>query len=229
MKVKIRLVTDWRKALSFQLSAEYIQKLTLFLTQEKKSGKIIYPEDKNIFRAFSLTSLEKTKVVILGQDPYHGVGQAHGLCFSVLPNTKIPKSLINIYKELHNDLKIAPASHGLLESWALQGVLLLNSVLTVEKAKPASHQKKGWEVFTDEVIAILNAVTTRKIIFVLWGKYAQKKGSLIDRKRHIVLEAAHPSPFSAHKGFFGCQHFSKINKHLQSWGDKPIEWCLKDE
>ncbi len=198
-----------------------------FLHKEKIERKTIYPKGVNIFRAFDLTPLEKVKVVILGQDPYHGENQAHGLCFSVKPGIQLPPSLVNIYKELESDLGIKPVKHGYLESWAKQGVLLLNSVLTVEQGKAASHQGKGWEKFTDQVIDILNN-RPYPIIFVLWGSYAQQKGQFIDVKRHVVLSAAHPSPLSAYRGFFGCRHFSKINEYLHRWGEDPINWQLPE-
>ena len=224
---EIKLDTGWKTALAAEFSMPYMASLREFLTQEKASKRIIYPKGADIFRAFDLTPLEKVRLVILGQDPYHGVNQAHGLCFSVRPGVSLPPSLLNIYKELERDLGIKPAKHGNLESWARQGVLLLNSVLTVEQGKAASHQGKGWEKFTDNVIALLND-RPYPIIFVLWGNYAQKKGQVIDVKRHVILTAAHPSPLSAHRGFFGCGHFSKINEYLKRWGEEPINWQLSE-
>lgn len=202
-----------------------MQKLNIFLAQQRQSGKIIYPASKDIFSAFNYTPLEEVSVVILGQDPYHGPNQAHGMCFSVLPGIKPPPSLVNIYKELQTDLRITPATHGYLLPWAQQGVLLLNSVLTVEQGHPGSHQGKGWEQFTDRVITILNA-RVKPLIFVLWGNYALQKGAHIDTNKHLVLKAAHPSPFSAYRGFFGCKHFSQINQQLLAWGQAPINWQL---
>ncbi len=225
--VGVKLESSWKKALENEFSAPYMITLREFLHKEKIERKTIYPKGVNIFRAFDLTPLEKVKVVILGQDPYHGENQAHGLCFSVKPGIQLPPSLVNIYKELESDLGIKPVKHGYLESWAKQGVLLLNSVLTVEQGKAASHQGKGWEKFTDQVIDILNN-RPYPIIFVLWGSYAQQKGQFIDVKRHVVLSAAHPSPLSAYRGFFGCRHFSKINEYLHRWGEDPINWQLPE-
>lgn len=205
-----------------------MQELKKFLQAEKQQKKIIYPKSANVFSAFHNTPLDKVRVVILGQDPYHGPNQAHGMCFSVLPGIKPPPSLVNIYKELQSDLNITPVKHGYLESWAKQGVLLLNSVLTVEQNKPESHKNKGWEKFTDRIIQALNSCE-QPIIFVLWGSYAQQKGQYIDTQKHIVLKAAHPSPFSAHRGFLGCKHFSKINNILTGRGETAINWQLPNE
>lgn len=224
----IQIEESWKPALAEEFVAPYMQDLKKFLQQEKQQGKIIYPNGENIFSAFNYTPFDKVRVVIIGQDPYHGPNQAHGMCFSVLPGVKPPPSLVNIYKELYSDLNIAPVKHGYLLPWAKQGVLLLNSVLTVEHSKPASHQAKGWERFTDHVITQLNA-RDKPLIFVLWGSYAQNKGKIIDQNKHVVLTAAHPSPFSAHRGFLGCKHFSKINSILQSWGQQPIDWQLPNE
>jgi uracil-DNA glycosylase len=196
-----------------------------FLRAEKAAGKIIYPHSSNWFRALELTPLDAVRVVILGQDPYHGAGQAHGLCFSVPRGNRTPPSLVNIFKEMEADLGIARASHGNLEHWAQQGVLLLNSVLTVEAGQAASHQKRGWERFTDAIIRTVND-RTEPTVFLLWGAYAQKKAAFVDGDRHLVLNAAHPSPLAAHNGFFGCQHFSKANAFLQSAGQQPIDWAL---
>lgn len=218
---------SWKKVLTTEFAEPYMQVLKQFLMQEKKQDKIIYPKNIDIFSAFNNTPLNKTRVVILGQDPYHGPNQAHGMCFSVLPGVKPPPSLQNIYKELKSDLNIEPVKHGYLLPWAQQGVLLLNSVLTVENGNPGAHQGKGWERFTDKVISILSA-QSRPIIFVLWGSYAHKKGEQIDATRHLVLKAAHPSPFSAYRGFLGCKHFSQINAALSARGETPIKWQLAE-
>jgi uracil-DNA glycosylase len=223
----IKLEPSWKEVLAEEFSTPYMMALREFLRQEKAKNKVIYPKSPDIFHAFELTPLEKVRVVILGQDPYHGVNQAHGLCFSVKPGVQLPPSLVNIYKELERDLGIKPVNHGFLESWAKQGVLLLNSVLTVEQDKAASHQGKGWEQFTDKVVALLND-RPYPIIFVLWGNYAQQKGQVIDTRRHVILASAHPSPFSANRGFLGCAHFSKINEYLRRWGEEPINWQLPE-
>jgi uracil-DNA glycosylase len=221
----IRLEDSWKAALAGEFSAPYMQGLKTFLVEEKARGKAIFPRGNEIFRALDLTPLDKVRVVILGQDPYHGDGQAHGLCFSVRPGVRIPPSLVNIYKELQSDLGIPPARHGFLEHWARQGVLLLNSVLTVERSLAASHQGKGWERFTDQVIACVNAQES-PAVFMLWGSYAQRKAAFVDQSRHLVLKAPHPSPLSAHNGFFGCRHFSKANAFLTEHGLAPIDWQL---
>ena len=217
----------WHKALASELTAPYIKELMQFLALEAKNGKVTYPHGSDYFQALNLTPLPEVKVVILGQDPYHGPGQAHGLCFSVQPGVPPPPSLVNIYKELSADLGISPPApmHGSLESWARQGVLLLNCVLTVEHGLPGSHAGRGWEHFTDKIIALLNE-HTKGTVFVLWGAYAQKKGKHIDRKRHLVLTSAHPSPLSAYRGFFGSKPFSRINDYLTSQGKLPIDWQL---
>jgi len=189
---------------------------------------VIFPRGSEYFRALDLTPLDEVQVVILGQDPYHGNGQAHGLCFSVRPGVRIPPSLVNIYKELETDLGIPPARHGFLESWAKQGVLLLNSVLTVEESQAASHQGKGWEKFTDAVIRKVNDECDG-VVFMLWGSYAQKKAAFVDTERHLVLKSVHPSPLSAHNGFLGCRHFSKANEYLAEQGREPIEWALPSD
>jgi uracil-DNA glycosylase len=222
---KIQLEESWLAELASEFDQAYMQNLKAFLQQEKAAHKQIYPPGKLIFNALNVTPLDKVKIVILGQDPYHGPNQAHGLCFSVLPGVKIPPSLVNIYKELSADLAINPAQHGCLTHWAEQGVLLLNSVLTVEEARAASHQGKGWERFTDKVISILNKKKTA-LVFLLWGSYAQKKGEFIDRKKHLVLQSAHPSPLSAHRGFLGNKHFSQTNNYLQEQGKTVIDWQL---
>jgi uracil-DNA glycosylase len=223
----IRLEESWRNALAAEFSSPYMQSLKAFLSAEKERGKVIFPRGADYFRALDLTPLGKVRVVILGQDPYHGDGQAHGLCFSVRPGTRIPPSLINIYKELQADLGIRPVGHGFLEGWAKQGVLLLNSVLTVERSLAASHQGKGWERFTDAVIARVNAQAD-PVVFMLWGAYAQKKAAFVDQSRHLVLKAAHPSPLSAHNGFLGCRHFSRANAFLEENGLPPIDWQLPE-
>jgi len=210
-----------------EFEQEYMQKLRQFLIEEKQAGKIIYPEGKDIFNSMNLLSYEDIKVVIIGQDPYHGPGQAHGLCFSVKPGVKSPPSLVNIFKEIHQDLGIPISRHGYLKSWAEQGVLLLNSVLTVEKNKAGSHQGKGWERFTDAIIKSINSEHTG-VVFFLWGSYAQKKGKIIDKARHLVLQSVHPSPLSAHRGFFGNHHFSKANIYLERQGKTAIEWELPE-
>jgi uracil-DNA glycosylase len=223
----VRLEESWKQQLGAEFSSPYMRELKDFLLQEKASGKVIFPKGSEYFRALDLTPLDKVKVVILGQDPYHGAGQAHGLCFSVRPGIRIPPSLVNIYKELQEDLGIPPARHGFLESWAQQGVLLLNSVLTVEEARAASHQGRGWEQFTDAVIRVVNEQCP-SVVFMLWGSYAQKKAAFVDRNRHLVLRAPHPSPLSAHSGFFGCGHFSKANAFLVEHGLEPIDWRLPE-
>lgn len=225
MSNSIRLEESWKAALKDEFSSAYMTKLKSFLQSEKEAGKWIFPKGSEYFRALDLTPLEQVKVVILGQDPYHGDGQAHGLCFSVQPGVKTPPSLVNIYKELQSDLDIPRASHGNLESWAKQGVLLLNSVLTVERGRAAAHQGQGWEKFTDAVIQQVNALP-HPVVFMLWGSYAQKKAAFVDTTRHLALKAPHPSPLSAHNGFFGCQHFSKANAFLRENGMDEIDWQL---
>ncbi len=216
---------SWYLALATEFDAPYMQALKKFLRAEKDAQKIIYPHSSNWFHVLEMTPLDNVKVVVLGQDPYHQAGQAHGLCFSVLPEIKTPPSLVNIYKELETDLGISPANHGYLESWAKQGVLLLNAVLTVEDSKANAHQGKGWEQFTDKVIETVNA-ECEHVVFLLWGSYAQKKGAMIDTARHCVLKAPHPSPLSGYRGFFGCQHFSQANDYLKQQNKLPIEWQL---
>lgn len=221
----VKLEESWRQALSPEFAAPYMADLRRFLLEQKEAGKHIFPKGAEYFRALDLTPLDQVKVVILGQDPYHGAGQAHGLCFSVRPGVRIPPSLVNIYKELQTDLGIAPANHGFLEHWARQGVLLLNSVLTVEEARAASHQGRGWERFTDAVIRLVND-RCEGVVFMLWGSYAQKKAAFVDQQRHLVLKAPHPSPLSAHNGFFGSRHFSKANAYLLDRGQEAIDWQL---
>lgn len=222
---EIALHESWKAPLLPEFNSEYMLALKSFLRSEKAAGKTIYPKGSDWFRALNLTPLDKVRVVILGQDPYHGPGQAHGLCFSVQPGVRPPPSLLNIYKELEADLGIERPIHGFLESWAKQGVLLLNSVLTVELAKAASHSQKGWERFTDAIISLVNDKQD-PVVFMLWGSYAQKKGAIVDSSRHLVLKAAHPSPLSAHNGFLGCRHFSKCNAFLSAKGIPPIDWRL---
>ena len=220
-----QLPESWKTRLGGEFQKEYMQRLKKFLLVEKQKGKVIFPKGPQYFAALNLTPFEKVKVVILGQDPYHGPGQAHGLCFSVQNGVPPPPSLQNIFKELQSDLGLEIPEQGCLENWAKQGVLLLNSVLTVEQHKAASHQKQGWEEFTDAVIHHLN-VERQNLVFILWGSYAQKKGALIDRKRHLVIESPHPSPLSSYRGFFGSKPFSKINKYLQEHSQEPIDWKL---
>ena len=219
------LIADWSQQLDFIFKQDYYQQLLEFLEYESEHNKTIYPPQDQIFNAFDLSSFENTKVIILGQDPYHNEGQAHGLSFSVPKGVSIPPSLRNIYQELLSDLDITPSQSGNLTHWASQGVLLLNSVLTVEKNSPGSHAKSGWVDFTDTVIDILNE-KKQNLVFLLWGAYAQKKAELIDQNKHLVLAAAHPSPFSAHKGFFGCKHFSQTNDYLKMHNQQTIDWTL---
>ena len=227
MNATIALHESWKAPLLPEFEADYMARLEAFLLGEKAAGKQIFPDSEEWFRALELTPLEKVRVVILGQDPYHGPGQAHGLCFSVQPGVRPPPSLVNIYKELQTDLGISRPHHGFLEHWATQGVLLLNSVLTVEMTKAASHRGKGWEKFTDAVIRLVNAKAD-PVVFMLWGNYAQKKADFVDSARHLVLKAAHPSPLSAHNGFLGCRHFSQCNAFLESKGLTPIDWALPE-
>lgn len=223
----VKLEESWKHALDGEFASRYMQDLRAFLVEEKSQGKTIFPKGSEYFRAMDLTPLDEVRVVILGQDPYHGAGQAHGLCFSVRPGVRIPPSLVNIYKEMEADLGIPPARHGFLESWARQGVLLLNSVLTVEEGRAAAHQGRGWERFTDAVIRAVNE-QPHPVVFMLWGSYAQKKAAFVDTKRHLVLKSVHPSPLSAHSGFFGSRHFSKANAFLEAHGRKPIDWWLPE-
>lgn len=224
---EIRLEESWKTALAGEFASPYMAELRRFLQAEKEAGKRIFPPGSDWFRALDLTPLDDVRVVILGQDPYHGAGQAHGLCFSVRPGVRVPPSLVNIYKELAADLAIPPARHGFLESWAKQGVLMLNAVLTVEEARAAAHQGRGWERFTDAVIRLVNA-RCEHVVFILWGAYAQKKAAFVDQRRHLVLKSAHPSPLSAHNGFLGSRPFSRANAYLVSNGREPIDWTLPD-
>ena len=216
---------SWQRVLAEQFQESYFQNLLGFIQSRKAAGAKVYPPEEQWFSALEITPFDKVKVVILGQDPYHAAGQAHGLSFSVLPNTKIPPSLRNIYKELQTDVGVEMPTHGYLLPWAEQGVLLLNSVLTVEESAAGSHQGKGWELFTDAIIQALNQ-RREALVFLLWGSHAQKKGASIDRHRHLVLEAPHPSPLSAHRGFFACRHFSKTNAYLEARGQSAIDWQL---
>jgi uracil-DNA glycosylase len=221
----VALHESWRVPLQAEFDAPYMAALKTFLVSEKAAGKRIFPKGSEWFRALDLTPLDAVRVVILGQDPYHGEGQAHGLCFSVQPGVRPPPSLINIYKELEADLGIRPVTHGFLEHWARQGVLLLNSVLTVEKAKAAAHQGKGWERFTDAIIRLVNEKEA-PVVFMLWGAYAQRKAAFVDTSRHLVIKSAHPSPLSAHNGFVGSRPFSQANAFLNGKGLEPIDWQL---
>lgn len=220
--MNVEVEKSWKKVLANEFSEQYFINLTNFVKEEHKVQKI-YPPGKEIFNAFNLCPFDEVKVVILGQDPYHGAGQAHGLCFSVKENVKSPPSLINIFKEIKSDIGTDFPENGNLERWAKQGILMLNATLTVRAANPGSHQKKGWEIFTDSVI---KAVSEQKeeIVFLLWGAYAQKKGQIINKSEHCVLESPHPSPFSAHKGFLGNKHFSKTNIYLKDKGKSQIIW-----
>jgi uracil-DNA glycosylase len=223
----LRLPPSWRDALGGELEQAYMGDLQRFLLAERDDGKSIFPEQANWLRALELTPVDKVRVVILGQDPYHGEGQAHGLCFSVQRGVRTPPSLRNIYKELRTDLGIEPREHGFLEHWAEQGVLLLNSVLTVEMGRAGSHAERGWERFTDAIVHAVNA-KAEPVAFMLWGAYAQKKAGFVDQTRHLILTAAHPSPLSARNGFFGCRHFSRANAFLESRGLTPIDWALPE-
>lgn len=217
------LSPSWSCVLGNELKQPYMQRLWDFLQRQRAEAKVIYPAPAQYFHALNSVDVDRVKVVILGQDPYHGEGQAHGLSFSVPPGVKVPPSLANIYKELHRDLGIGIPTHGCLQSWADQGVLLLNATLSVEQAKAGSHQQRGWERFTDRVIEVLSE-QQQGLVFLLWGAYAQKKGQIIDEARHLVLRAPHPSPLSAYRGFIGCGHFSQANRYLQQQGNQPIDW-----
>ncbi|MEM9936731.1 MAG: uracil-DNA glycosylase [Bacteroidota bacterium] len=221
----VKMEAGWKQALIKEFDKPYFKALRRFLVEEKKAGQLIFPPGKFIFNAFNSTPFDQVKVVIIGQDPYHGHGQAHGLCFSVQPGVRIPPSLRNIYKELHDDIGFTIPAHGYLQTWAEQGVLMLNAMLTVRASQAGSHKGKGWEQFTSAAIQKINKERDG-IIFLLWGKYAQEKGAIIDLQRHHVLKAAHPSPFAADKGFFGCKHFSKTNELLQQMGRDPINWQI---
>lgn len=221
--MEVRIEEKWKEALSTEFEKPYFSMLTDFVRKEYQENGPIYPPAALIFNAFNLCPFDKAKVVMIGQDPYHGEGQANGLCFSVNPNIQIPPSLRNIYKEIKEDLGTPPPTTGDLSHWAKQGVLMLNATLTVRAHQAGSHQNKGWEEFTD---AAIEALATQKehLVFILWGSYAQKKGAFIDRKKHLVLTSPHPSPLAAHRGFFGNHHFSKTNEYLIKQGKEPIEW-----
>ncbi len=222
---EIKLHPEWLDVLGEEFDKDYMKALRAFLLERSRAGATVYPPGKHIFNALDSTPLSQVKAVILGQDPYHGPGQAHGLCFSVQKGVRIPPSLVNIYKEIEADLGFSMPGHGNLQPWAERGVLLLNAVLTVERGNAGAHQGKGWEQFTD---AVVDAVNTRRdnVVFLLWGSHAQRKGAGIDSRRHLVLKAPHPSPLSAHRGFLGCRHFSKANEWLESRGVAPIDWRL---
>jgi uracil-DNA glycosylase len=221
----VKIETSWKEVLQNEFSKPYFQQIVTFLKTERLQNHTIYPQGSHIFNAFNKTPFTQVKAVLLGQDPYHGPGQAHGLCFSVQKGVPPPPSLVNIYKELKTDLGCPIAGHGNLEQWAQQGLLMLNSSLTVRANEPMSHSKIGWAGFTDTVI---KKVSEQKehVVFILWGKFAQEKQALIDETKHLVLKAAHPSPFSVDKGFYGCRHFSKTNDYLTAQGSTPINWCL---
>lgn len=219
---EVRIEESWKKALGDEFVASYWGELSGFVKEQYRQARV-YPPPKLIFNAFDLCPFNKVKVVILGQDPYHGVKQAHGLCFSVSDGVRTPPSLQNVYKEIHNDLGLAIPETGDLTHWAQQGVLLLNATLTVRAGEPGSHQKKGWEQFTDAVIKKLSR-EREHLVFMLWGNYAKAKSEMIDQTKHLVLEAAHPSPYSANSGFFGCNHFSRANEYLKERGEEPVAW-----
>lgn len=218
----VKIEQSWKVALGAEFDKEYFVKLTDFVRAEYMSGRAVYPAPKNIFNAFNLCPIDDVKVVVIGQDPYHEPGQAHGLCFSVLPPTPVPPSLVNIYKEIESDLGRPSVTHGDLTHWARQGVLLLNSTLTVRAHAAASHTGRGWETFTDAVIRACSA--RDNIVYMLWGSYAQRKAQIVDTSRNLVLKSVHPSPLSAHRGFFGNHHFSRANEYLVAHGRTPIEW-----
>ena len=222
---RIKLEPSWKARIGDYLQRDDMQSLAAFLRQRKAAGARVFPPGPEIFAAFDATPFDETRVVILGQDPYHGPGQAHGLCFSVRPGVPVPPSLQNVYKEIERDLGIARPDHGCLLPWAHRGVLLLNAVLTVESGQAGAHAGKGWEGFTDHVVETLDR-EREGLVFLLWGSYAQKKGAMIDRQRHRVLKAPHPSPLSAHRGFLGSGHFSAANQYLARHGQAPIDWSL---
>ncbi|MBB1605746.1 MULTISPECIES: uracil-DNA glycosylase [unclassified Pseudomonas] len=224
---RIKLEESWKSALREEFDKPYMRELGEFLRREKAAGKVIYPPGPLIFNALNSTPLDKVKVVIIGQDPYHGPGQAHGLCFSVQPGVPAPPSLQNIYKELQRDLNVPIPSHGYLQHWAEQGVLLLNTSLTVEQARAGSHAQAGWQHFTDRVIEVVNE-RCDGVVFLLWGSHAQSKQKLIDPRKHLILKSAHPSPLSAYRGFLGNGHFSRTNKFLEQNGKTPIDWALPE-
>lgn len=219
----VKIEESWKKALSGEFEKEYFQKLTDFVRGEYLAGKTVYPEPKNIFNAFNLCPLNEVRVVIIGQDPYHEPGQAHGLCFSVQNGVDLPPSLVNIYKEIESDIGHKSITNGDLTQWACQGVLLLNSTLTVQAHLAASHSGRGWETFTDAVIKTI-AQNKKHVVYMLWGSFAQNKASFVDKNENLILTSAHPSPLSAYRGFFGNHHFSRANEYLIAHGDKPINW-----
>ncbi len=225
MADQIQLEDSWKSRLSDEFNASYMQDLKKFIVQQINAGKVIYPQGSEYFFALNMTPFDDVKVVILGQDPYHGQNQAHGLCFSVKPGVPLPPSLVNIYKEFESDIGIKQPNHGYLSSWASQGVLMLNSVLTVEDGKAGSHRNRGWEQFTDKIIDLI-ATEKEGVVFVLWGSYAQKKGAFIDRNKHLVINSPHPSPLSAYRGFFGSKPFSQINGYLRQQLKPEINWQL---
>lgn len=227
-KLNIDIDSSWLNILDVEFQSDYFKMLVDFLQQEKKSGKVIFPPEREIFTAYNLTPFDKVKVVIIGQDPYHGLGQAHGLSFSVKDGIKHPPSLRNMFKELMTDIDgFETPESGNLTKWGEQGVLMLNAILTVEAKKAASHHKQGWENFTDATIKKISE-KLENVVFILWGKYAQSKACFIDDSKHLVLEAAHPSPFSAHNGFFGCKHFSKANEYLKEKDRGELDWKLNN-
>lgn len=225
--MEVKIASGWKKSLENEFKEAYFHDLVDFLKNEKSSQQVVYPPGPLIFNAFNLTDLQKVKVVIIGQDPYHGPHQAHGLSFSVQKGIPAPPSLVNIFKEIQSDLGITnPKTNGNLTCWAEQGVLLLNATLTVRANQPNSHAGIGWQRFTDKVIQLLND-QCEHLVFILWGNFAKEKGNHIDNRKHLVLKSAHPSPFSADKGFFGCKHFSKTNEYLVKHGKAPIDWMVK--
>ncbi len=223
----VKLNETWLNRLATEFDSPHMLALKQYLESERAQGKVIYPKGSEWFAALNQTPFDEVRVVILGQDPYHGEGQAHGLCFSVKDGVRLPPSLVNIYKEMQSDLGVKPPKTGNLTAWAKQGVLLLNSVLTVEAGRAASHQGKGWELFTDRIIRMLND-EKQNLVFILWGAYAQKKAAFVDRSKHLVISSAHPSPLSAHNGFFGSKPFSRCNEYLLAEGLKPIDWAISD-
>ena len=225
---EIQLEPSWKERLEPEFKSPYMLKLRKFLVSEIQKKRCIFPRPHEYFQALNMTSFDQVKVVLLGQDPYHGPHQAHGLCFSVRPNIPFPPSLKNIFTELKRDMRVDYPKHGCLENWAKQGVLLLNSTLTVIQGRAGSHQNQGWETFTDRILSLLNEQKDH-LVFMLWGSYALMKGKFLDHTRHLVLKAPHPSPLSAHRGFFGCGHFSKANEYLSSKGKNKIDWSLPDQ
>ncbi|MDC0662616.1 uracil-DNA glycosylase [Marinobacter sp. SS21] len=225
---QLRSDRGWSEHLAGEFEQPYMQALADFLAAEEAAGKVLYPASQHCFNALNSTPLDQVSVVILGQDPYHGAGQAHGLCFSVRPDVPPPPSLVNIFKEQQADIGITVPDHGCLQPWAEQGVLLLNSVLTVVQGQAGAHQGQGWETFTDRVIDVINR-ERQGVVFLLWGSYARKKGRMIDRQCHLVLEGPHPSPLSAYRGFFGCRHFSQANDWLRQQGRPPVDWQLPSQ